>query len=66
MIKIDGKNLSVRGNTVDLLTELTVIMSSFYEKGVADKKDLLETVDIATALDRELSDMLVKILRGGR
>ena len=66
MIKIDGKNLSVRGNTVDLLTELTVIMSSFYEKGIADKKDLLETVDMATASDRELTDMLVKILRGGR
>ena len=66
MIKIDGKNLSVRGNTVELLTELTVIMSSFYEKGVADKKDLLETVDMATASDRELTDMLVKILRGRR
>lgn len=66
MIKIDGKNLSVRGNTVDLLTELTLIMNSFYEKGVADKKDLLETVDMATASDRELSDMLIKILRGGR
>ena len=60
MIKIDGLSLSVRGNTTELLTELTVVMNSFYEKGIASKEDLKDAVDMATASDKDLADMLIK------
>ena len=64
MIKVDGLNLSVKGNTVELLTELTEIMHDFYEKGIASKKDLLDAVNLATVSDKDLTDMLIKIIVG--
>lgn len=62
MIKIDGLKLSVQGNPVALLTELTGIMHYFYEKDIASKKDLLDAVNLATVSDKQYSEQFMQII----
>ena len=66
MIKIENSKLSIEGDKIDLLAELATIMNQFITKGIANKEELLHSVDLATASDGELVDMIIEALRSLR
>lgn len=61
MIKCDNGKVEINGYRVDLLFQLSMIMKSFIEKGVADKDDLFMAFCFATMSEDELSNFNKKI-----
>lgn len=54
MISIDEGKLEVKGTRIDLMADLTVIMRSMVEQGIADEDSLSLAVAMACMSDDEL------------
>ena len=53
MIKCEGSLMEIQGKTLDVLTELGMVISTFIGEGYCDIQDILQMCALASKMDKD-------------
>ena len=62
MIRSEGSKVMIKGTKKELLTDFMLIAHSLMENGVAERKELMETLVLALMTEDEIKKMFIEAI----